>query len=328
MILNVILDKYKGKGLYVAFVDFTAAFDSIDRPRLIAKLQSREALDGTFLNFLSAMLKGVNAAVKGAVLKWFNEGLGVKQGDQAGPRVFVTYIHDLPESVCLDDQHSRQHAVFLINQIIKCLLWADDLVLVSTDPLHLQAQLDALDAYCMENKLNVNTKKTQVMYVHTRSSHRPSSMHVFTYRGIQLDYVDEYKYLGVLIDRKGSFDTQAVALIKKATACMYMCMSKCRHIAFRCPPKLRVTLFRAYVISHFIYACEVVPYTRKHVDSMNKLILKFARWATGLPAHACSNAVLREAGLRPIEYDMLQARMNYLLLIKSRPTSHATNLVW
>ena len=243
---------------------------------MIAKLQSREALDGTFLNFLSAMLKGVNAAVKGAVLKWFNEGLGVKQGDPAGPRVFVTYIHDLPESVCLDDQHSRQHAVFLINQLIKCLLWADDLVLVSTDPLHLQAQLDALDAYCMENKLNVNTKKTQVMYVHTRSSHRPSSMHVFTYRGIQLDYVDEYKYLGVLIDRKGSFDTQAVALIKKATACMYMCMSKCRHIAFRCPPKLRVTLFRAYVVSHFIYACEVVPYSRKHVDSMNKLILKFA----------------------------------------------------
>jgi hypothetical protein len=72
LILNTILDKYKAKGLYAAFVDFTAAFDSIDRPRLIAKLQSREALDGTFLNFLSAMLTGVNAAVKSAVLKWFN----------------------------------------------------------------------------------------------------------------------------------------------------------------------------------------------------------------------------------------------------------------
>jgi len=107
---------------------------------------------------------------------------------------------------------------------------------------------------------------------------------------------------------------------------MYMCMSKCRRIAFRCPPKLRITLFKAYVVSHFTYACEVVPYSRKHVESMNKLILKFARWATGLPSHACSNAVLREAGLRPIEYDILQARMNYVLHIRSRPTSHATNL--
>ena len=46
----------------------------------------------------------------------------------------------------------------------------------------------------------------------------------------------------------------------------------------------------------------------------------------GLPSYACSNAVLREAGLRPIQYDMLQARMNYWLLLKSRDPSHATNL--
>ena len=80
-------------------MDFSAAFDTIDRSLLIAKLQSKGALDDTFLKFLSAMLTGVNASVKGAVLKWFNEGLGVKQGDPAGPRVFVTYIHDLPDHV-------------------------------------------------------------------------------------------------------------------------------------------------------------------------------------------------------------------------------------
>jgi hypothetical protein len=56
-------------------------------------------------------------------------------------------------------------------------MWADDLVLVSTDPLHLQAQLDALDAYCIENKLHVNTKKTQVMYIHTRSIHTSDTCH-------------------------------------------------------------------------------------------------------------------------------------------------------
>jgi len=59
---------------------------------------------------------------------------------------------------------------------------------------------------------------------------------------------------------------------------------------------------------------------------MNKLIIRFARWATGMPSHACSNAVLREAGLRPVEYDMLQARLNYYLLLLSRPASHGTNL--
>ena len=67
------------------------------------------------------MLTGECASVKGAVLNWFNEGRGVKQGDPAGPRMFVTYIHDLPECVCPDDPWSRKLAVFLINQIVRCI---------------------------------------------------------------------------------------------------------------------------------------------------------------------------------------------------------------
>ena len=97
-------------------MDFTAAFDSIDRIQLLDKLRDKGALNESFLNFARAMLTGVHASVKDTVLKWFNEGLGVKQGDPAGPRMFVTYIHDLPESVCPDDPSTREHAVFLSNQ--------------------------------------------------------------------------------------------------------------------------------------------------------------------------------------------------------------------
>jgi len=38
LVLNTIIDKYRHKGLYCAFVDFKAAFDTISRPRLIKKL--------------------------------------------------------------------------------------------------------------------------------------------------------------------------------------------------------------------------------------------------------------------------------------------------
>ena len=101
--------------------------------RLIEKLRQKGTLDDSCLNLLSAMLTGVNASVKGAVLKWFNEGLGVKQGDPVGPRAFVTYIDDLPECVCPGNESDRKCAAFLINQLIRCLLWADDLVLFSTE---------------------------------------------------------------------------------------------------------------------------------------------------------------------------------------------------
>ena len=84
----------------------------------------------------------------------------MKQGDPAGPRMFVTYIHDLPESVCPDDPWSRQMAVFLINQIVRCILWADELVLFARSIEHTQKQIDALEEYCRLNSLQVKIKKT------------------------------------------------------------------------------------------------------------------------------------------------------------------------
>ena len=115
-------------------------------------------------------------------------------------------------------------------------------------------------------------------------------------------------------------------LLKKATSSSFMCMSKSRRIAFRCPPKLRTQLFKSHVTYLLTYACEVIPYTQQHIKQMNKIICKYARWATGLPLHTCSNAVLREAAMRPIEYDILQARMNYFLLVQARQEGHMTRL--
>ena len=47
------------------------------------------------------------------------------------------------------------------------------------------------------------------MYIHTRKRSGLASMHVFTYRGIKLDYVDKCKYVGVWVDSNCSFETQA-----------------------------------------------------------------------------------------------------------------------
>ena len=161
------------------------------------------------------------------------------------------------------------------------------------------------------------------MYVNKRNV---PNLHVFTYDGVPLDNVDSYKYVGAWLDSKGSCGTQAKEVIGKATKSMYMCMSKCKRICSRCPSSLRALLFKSYVIPYLTYACEVTPYKRKQKNDMNCVICKYARWSTGLPQHACWNAVLREAGLRPIQYDFLQARMGYYLLLMSRQESHKTRL--
>ena len=151
------------------------------------------------------------------------------------------------------------------------------------------------------------------MHVTTRQVEVSTLTSALVCRGVVISNVAKLKYVGVWIDERGSCDVQAMELIKKATSSMYYCMSKARRIVFRCPSKLRVTLFKAHVSPLFTYACEVTPYSRKQIECMNKIVHKYARWCTGLPLRTCTQTLLREAGLRPVHYDFLSARLNYFL---------------
>ncbi len=81
------------------------------------------------------MLTGVNENIKGAVLKWFNEGLKVKEGDPVGPRAFVTYIHDLVV-------RSTGMCVSYIRAVANVLHFSS---INRNQFQHVQKQLDALD---------------------------------------------------------------------------------------------------------------------------------------------------------------------------------------
>jgi hypothetical protein len=283
-------------------------------------------LDGPTLRLFKAALTGVCAAVKGDFLTWFNEKYGVKQGCPSGPRCFITFIHDLPASVCPDSDASREFAVYQLGTIVKALLWADDLVLFSRSELGLQSQLDALFAYAGLNKLNVNVGKTECMYVCTRSQR---DMHIFygpPDARCELKQVNAFKYVGVWFNSSANTATHVAETLVKARRAMFGCMSKVLKLAPNVHMRVKCMMFKAYVLSHLVYCCEVIPYTASQVKSLNAVVIEFARWATGLPKRAKSIAILCEAGLRPLWFDFTQARLNYMLLLASRDPLHPTNI--
>ena len=97
----------------------------------------------------------------------------------------------------------------LCDIIVNCgtYLYADDTVLVENAPslydahVLLQHDLDNLANWCKGNRLSINIKKTKSMKVGTRSMVKK---HVATPRlkisGIPIDFVHQYKYLGVTLD--------------------------------------------------------------------------------------------------------------------------------
>ena len=142
LVLKTLADKYKSANekLYFGFVDFKKAYDTVWREGLIYKFLLQK-VNGKFLNVIKSMYQTSECCVKvdNCITEFFTNNIGVKQGEVLSPLLFNLYINDLPEYV------KDCESLTLNGSVIDCLLYADDLVLISTAKTGLQRQIDKLN---------------------------------------------------------------------------------------------------------------------------------------------------------------------------------------
>ena len=77
-------------------------------------------------------------------------------------------------------------------------MYADDIVLLAPSHEKCQAMLNALEKWCSKWGMVVNLKKSQVL--HVRNKQRPICSTPLTLNDTPLEYVSDYKYLGVWVN--------------------------------------------------------------------------------------------------------------------------------
>ena len=84
---------------------------------------------------------------------------GVKQGDSLRPTLFNVHINDIEAE--FSDKVNQP--VQLIDTKLGCLLFADDLLILSETKDGLQNSLNNLENYCTKWQLTLNVRKTKTM---------------------------------------------------------------------------------------------------------------------------------------------------------------------
>ena len=162
-ILQQLLHKYtkQHEKLYVGFIDYEKAFDSVWQSGMIHKLQ-KEGIKGKFLKVIKSMYSSIRSCEMVNQNTMTESSLcnkGIRQGDGLSPVLFSLFMTDLPE-------YFRVHncpGVKSGNQSLNCLMYADDLLVISNSPEGLQQSLNVIYKHAQEWKLKVNTKKSNII---------------------------------------------------------------------------------------------------------------------------------------------------------------------
>ena len=120
------------------------------------------------------------------------------------PNIFKNFLNDLSISI-----ESSGIGATLLYKNSGCLLYADDLVLITDSKNGLQKQLNILNEYCTEWCLSVNISKTKVIIFNKTGKLVQDIFHI---ENQAIECVTSYKYLGIMLQASGKF-TQARKMI-------------------------------------------------------------------------------------------------------------------
>ena len=199
-----------GKDLFACFVDLEKAYDGVPRDKLWKVLQEY-GVNGQLLRAVKSFYcrPEVCVRVNGKQSKPFHVGVGLRQGCVLSPLLFIVYMN------WIDKCSHADECATIGNCKISRLLFADDLVQLSSTESGLQRVLNIFADACNTAGMKISTAKTEALHL----SRNPDQC-VLQVNGVTLKQVEKFKYLGVAFTSDGRQNEELDTRIGKACAVM------------------------------------------------------------------------------------------------------------
>ena len=314
--------------LYMIFVDFRKAFDTVDR-RMLWKVLKIFGCTETFVDIIRQFHDGTRGKVMvGTELSdHIDVNHGTKQGCVLAPTLFTLFL-----TIVLTILHQEvQEGVYirtrsdgkLFNlarlkaktktrkELIRELLFADDTALVAHELHHIRRLMDSFSEAARKIGLKINTDKTEVMYQPSPRNSAPENPQI-TVNGAHLKVVPHFKYLGSTLSTDNRADKEIVCRIQSACASFGKLEKRLwGRQGIRLATKCKV--YKAIVLPALLYSAETYTLYREHIKKLEAVQQRHLRrimkikWNDYIP----NVEVLQRANMDSIEATLATTQLRW-----------------
>ena len=275
MIIRFLIDKIvKGekKKLYCCFVDIKKAFDFTNRKKLYSNLLKDYKIGGGFIKLLMQIYTDHKVFVRlsSGLLQPITTTIGLKQGCCLSGLLFNLFVNKLPSIL---DASCDPYSI--LDENMSCLLWADDLLIMSRSAKGLQTAINKTKMFYDSLGLEVNQSKSKVMIFNARGLKLDKvPEHQFFIGNNHVEVVNTYQYLGINLKPSGSMQYAVSELADKASRAWFA-ISNVLYKHKRLPVSCAFQLFDSLIRPVALFSCEFwLPtiLSKKSFDSKDNLL--------------------------------------------------------
>ena len=249
----------RGSTVYMSAIDASKAFDRIDHQLLIDKLTKRN-LPVCCINIIVNWYGKLYSMVRWnhTLSSGFRVTCGVRQGGILSPILFNVYVDNLITNLRNCGAGCHINSIFC-----GCIMYADDLLIMSPSLVGLQHMLDTCTEYGHDFSLVFNAAKTVCAAV-GKNLLTSCDTHVFI-TGKAIPWVSSFKYLGVVFNVCDVLNVDCHSIKRKFYASFNSILSRCK----MAPEPVQLHLIKSYCLPYLSYCIGALELSDKTIHQLS-----------------------------------------------------------
>ena len=278
--------------LFMNFVDFEKAFDSVHRESLWI-IMKKYGIPEKIVRMVQSFYEGFQCAVEdqGEICEWFDLKTGVKQGCNMSGFLFLMVIDWIMRRTVKEGENGIR---WKLTSKLDDLDFADDIALLSSTKQQMQSKTTYMNEEAKRVGLRINTQKTKTMRIHARNQEK------IQINGRDIEEVDQFTYLGATVCKEGGGMKDLKNRLSKARGTFVRLGKIWNSNSITRRTKMR--LYKTLVMPVLLYGCETWKMNKednKAVDVFhNRCLRRIFRihWED----HISTAKLLERAEMRPL----------------------------